>query len=377
MKKILFIIPPSFDIKDYSCNIHNKAPVFTTPYGVLSILSYLKSHSKYKVNARILDLNLEVYKCYELGSDINTIIATLIKKEILDFNPNIIGIAALFNICYPYLEIISKSVSDLKINTPLLIGGGVATNLYTEVLEEFSRIDAACYAEGERPVCELIDAENEYEYLEASTAWITRKKIKENRLPEALYVENLDDIPFLDYDIIDIDQYQGRAFSTMYREKKNRELSIHTSRGCPFNCVFCANGSVHGKIIRYMSIERVLQDIEKMVKDYEVNVLLIEDDHFLSNKSRAKAILEVVSALNIRLEFPNGLAVYAIDDEIANLLKKAGTVTATLAVESGSDYVLKNIIEKPLKVNMIQKVVTSLRKNNIKYTWFFCIRTTR
>jgi anaerobic magnesium-protoporphyrin IX monomethyl ester cyclase len=374
MKKIMFIIPPCFDVEDYNTDIHNKAPVFTVPYGTLSILAYLKKNSKETVDVKILDLNLELYKTYDNGENIFTEIKSLIKKELGEFNADVIGIAALFNLCYPYLKVISEVAREVSENIPIVIGGGIATNLYKEVLNDFPCIDAACYAEGEKPVCSLFNTNNIYTYLEECDAgWITRGKLNRGWIPKADYVEDLDEIPFFDYNIIDINQYQGRSFSVMCRKNHNRELSIHTSRGCPFNCVFCANGSVHGKVIRYMSVERVVQDITKMVTEYNVNVLLIEDDHFLSDKIRAKKILEAISTLKIRLEFPNGLAVYAIDDEIASLLKKAGTVTATLAVESGSNYVLKNVINKPLQTWMVEKAVNCLRNEGINVHGFFVV----
>lgn len=122
-----------------------------------------------------------------------------------------------------------------------------------------------------------------------------------------------------------------------------------------------------------MSVERVIQDVEILVKEKKINVLLIEDDHFLSNKARAKEILNKLRRFNIRLEFPNGLAVYAIDKEIAYLLKEAGTVTATLAVESGSDFVLKDVINKPLKVEMVYNAVKYLRENKINVHGFFVL----
>ena len=53
-----------------------------------------------------------------------------------------------------------------------------------------------------------------------------------------------------------------------------------------------------------------------------MTVLLLEDDHFFNDKDRAKQILRELAALGIRVEFPNGVAVYAIDDEVAELFPR-------------------------------------------------------
>ena len=77
--------------------------------------------------------------------------------------------------------------------------------------------------------------------------------------------------------------------------------------------------------------------------------------------------------MEIRVEFPNGVAVYAIDDEVAELFAKAGVSAVALAVESGSDHVLNNIIRKPLKKRLIRPAVEALRKFNVRSHVFIVI----
>lgn len=150
-------------------------------------------------------------------------------------------------------------------------------------------------------------------------------------------------------------------------------MSLMTSRGCPFKCCFCASHSVHGRKIRLMSAQRVMHDMDILIKKYDVNTILIEDDHFLIDRERALVILKGLKERNINIEFTNGLAVYAIDEEIAAALKEAGVKMVTLAVESGSDYVLEKIIHKPLNLSIVTKVVSLLRKVDIYIRAFFIV----
>ena len=122
-----------------------------------------------------------------------------------------------------------------------------------------------------------------------------------------------------------------------------------------------------------MSVEKVIQDVAKMKNDYGATVLLIEDDNFLADKQRAKEILRELEKFQLRIEFPNGLAVYGVDDDIGQLLKSAGVSVVSLAIESGSDHVLKNIIDKPLRVEMINEKVQILRDNGILVHAFIVI----
>jgi anaerobic magnesium-protoporphyrin IX monomethyl ester cyclase len=371
---ILFIIPPYFHIQEYASGSHtSQRPVFTIPYGILSLAAYVKAHSRHDIQLQIIDLNLEAYKFVNSAKDIEKELTTLIKDRMLNFAPDIVGISALFNTCYNQLELISTAVKAVNNDVLLVVGGGLATNLYHEILSNFKFIDACCYGEGEIPFCELVDAENAGEYMNSSVSWITRESLQSLRKPGHVLVQNLDNIPCLDYGLINLNDYQGRSLDKSSLANTLREISIHTSRGCPFNCVFCANASVHGKKVRYMSVDKVMEEIQTMIHHYNVKILLIEDDHFLDDANRAKDILTRIALLNLKVEFPNGMAVYAVDDEIGKLLKDAGVDMITLAVESGSDHVLKKIIHKPHRVNMIQPAVEILRKNGISIDAFIII----
>lgn len=365
-KNLLFIIPPYFDISNYiSKQLKARVPIFTLPTGLLSIAAYVKAHSKYDVQVEILDLNREAYKICDTSTDIKAEIKNIIKERVLKFQPDIVGISALFNTCYNYLELISATCKSLNKDILIVMGGGIATNLYVQILKDFPHIYALCFGEGEIPMQQLLDADNRDELFMSSPAWITRNSLKEGHNPQPIFVQDLDEIPFFDYKLMDINEYKGREADKLSESKNGRQLSIYTSRGCPFNCVFCASSSVHGKKVRFMSVEKVIGEVKEMIDSFDMDVLGIEDDHFLADKDRAKEILRTLSEFKLRIEFPNGIAIYAIDEEIGALLKKAGVTTVSLAMESGSEFVLKKIIDKPLKLDMVKGAVDILRKNGI------------
>jgi len=365
-KKILFVIPPYFEIKNYvSKQLKTKEPIFSLPSGVLSMAAYIKAYSKYDVQIEVLDLNRQAFKLCNKTTDIKAGIRNLVKEKMINLQPDIVGISALFDTCYSYLELISAACKNVENKALIVMGGGVATNLYNEILNNFPYINALCFGEGEIPITQLLDAENINAYFTHSLSWITRDSIKEGRSPQGTFVQDLDQIPFFDYNLMDISEYKGREIDKLSSSKNVRQLSIYTSRGCPFNCIFCASSTVHGKKVRFMSVEKVVGEVEKMVKSYNMGVLAIEDDHFLADKKRAKEILRRLSDFHLRIEFPNGMAIYAIDDEVGELLKKAGVTTVSLAMESGSDFVLKKIIDKPLRLDMVKNAVDILKKNDI------------
>lgn len=374
--RILFVIPPYFNIDDYSNDSHSSVlPPFTIPYGILSLDAYLKAKSTRSVVVSILDLNLLLRKAIDEGkvAGFEELFSYSLKHAIDNFNPTIVGISALFNISFRYINRLADLVKKESPECLVIAGGGLPSAAFRQVLEMCPSVDAVCKGEGEIPMTDFVDAEDKNLLLDSHPSWITRQALAQGKIPGHTFVQDLDEIPMLSYEGIDLEDYNNRSIDKRYVGQKKREMAIHTSRGCPFLCVFCSNPSLHGRKVRAMSVARVVHEVKMMKDRYGLTVLLIEDDHFFFNQERAKQILSDLIPLAIRIEFPNGVAVYGIDEQVAELFSKAGVSTVALAVESGSDYVLNKIIKKPLKVNMVKKKVEMLRQYDIQCHVFIVI----
>lgn len=374
-ERILFVIPPYFNADDYGATNHaNVLPPFTIPYGVLSLSAYLQCKC---AGVKVFVLDLNVYLKNFIGSqspnNLEECFENLLRQHVEEFSPSVVAISALFNVSFLYIERFASIIKKLQPECITVVGGGLPSAAYKEVLELCPSVDAACKGEGEIPLSDLLCASDKVNLFDIHPSWITRQGLATGKIPQHTFVQNLDVIPILDYDLIDLTNYNQRSIDKRYSNENKREMSIHTSRGCPFSCVFCANPALHGKTVRAMSVKRVISEVLYMKEQHDMTVLLIEDDHFFFNKDRAKEILREISGLGVRIEFPNGIAVYAIDDEVAKLLNEAGTSTVALAVESGSDYVLKNIINKPLNTKIIKQKVKILRARGVQCHAFIVI----
>lgn len=368
-KRILFVIPPYFNIDDF-LNKHraNVLPAFTVPYGVLSLDAYLREKCETEVETHVLDLNIclkAVVDSKETDVDCIGLFSAQVMEQVKKFKPDIVGISALFNSSFRYMGHLADSVKKTGSTAIIVAGGGLPSAAFQKTLELCPSIDAICKGEGEIPLKELVDASNFWSLLETHVSWITRKGIENGKIPAHTFVQDLDEIPVLNYEMVDLDNYNSRSIDKRFIDQPRREMAIHTSRGCPFLCVFCSNPSLHGRDVRMMSIEKVIDEVRRMKDQFGMTVLMIEDDHFFHDVNRAKEILRRVIDLKSRIEFPNGVAVYAIDDEVAMLFQQAGVSTVALAVESGSDYVLNHIIKKPLKKRLIRPAVEALRRHGV------------
>ncbi|MBI4707677.1 MAG: B12-binding domain-containing radical SAM protein [Candidatus Omnitrophica bacterium] len=374
MDKILFIVPPHIKFDDfinpfYNARIVQKkygnyGSVLTDmPLGVMAISSYLKKNTI--VETVLIDFNIVLNKLegFEFNSFRDFFYTFLSSPKWADYAPSIIGISALFTPSYRNVLDIAQCCRDIFPDAVITAGGSVPTNMHEEIFRESSCFNALCYGEGERPMLYLIQAGDKLRHFEENSSWITRRKVESGQSFQHDFIETLDEIPFYDYDICEIDEYGLNPAITAYAgvDEKRQNFHVMTSRGCPNRCCFCASHTVHGRKMRYYSIDRIREDFIRLRDRYGAKTLVFQDDHFMANKQRAFEIIDIVKELQITAVFQNGLALYALDRKMLEALKSAGVNQLLLSVESGSDRVLKEIMHKPLNLSIVKRVADDCR----------------
>ena len=253
----------------------------------------------------------------------------------------------------------------------LVLGGGnIPTNDYQYIYQDFKceYFDALCYGEGERPFKDLILAKDRKKFLDRSVHWITAEKLKKEQpfFPQHDFIEDLDEIPFFDYDLCDIVRHSIDPVTTAFHNVEDQfGFHIMTSRGCPFLCTFCASHKTHGRKMRYHSVERVKEDLTKLKENYGAETVVFQDDHFMGDKERVYQILKVLGELNLGSLYQNGLTLYALDRPMLEAFYAAGVRHLVLPVESGSEKVLKKQMRKPLKLHISVRVAKDCREMGI------------
>ncbi len=376
-KRCVFVVPPCVD-KGFFGEKDADAVFFSRirkelPLGALTLATYVKEYSD--ASTEVLDLNLIVASEYESGNiksiegAINTIKSTI--KKLGHKRYQYAGISAIFNPTFGWLDIISRCLSDTFPGIIIVAGGGIPTNLPKDVFESCPCIDFISYGEGEISILGLINSDNPDKYASESISIYTRKKIMEGWEASFELIEDLDEIPPLDFSMLDIKKYDHHS-----RPQSDIEIvaaPLMFSRGCPFNCCFCASHSVHGKRVRWNSMERIESDLREVVSKYHVNAVEVWDDNFFVDKDKAVRLMGLFKELHLFVDFSNSLPVYQIDDTIASMLKEGGIEVVSLAIESGNPRVLKDIIHKPLKLEMVPKAIDILRKYDFYIQGLFVI----
>jgi radical SAM superfamily enzyme YgiQ (UPF0313 family) len=186
-------------------------------------------------------------------------------------------------------------------------------------------------------------------------------------------IADLDVVGMPSWDLIDPNDYPYAPIGAFSR--KTPLTSISTTRGCPYSCTFCANNTIMGRKVRARSSEIVLKEMELLHDKYGVREFQIIDDNFTSRKELTLGVCKgiIERKWDISLSFPNGVRLSTLDEEILNLLEKAGCYSLGLGIESGSPRTLKNM-KKAQSVDEIREKVNLIHHvTNIRTTGFFII----
>jgi anaerobic magnesium-protoporphyrin IX monomethyl ester cyclase len=384
LQTVLFVVPPYLEFKDFVDPPGNSSRVvkndgrnygnLTTdmPLGILSLSAYLKVYAQ-PVRTALIDYNVVLNETavFTYGSYYSFFLDHLIgERDRLANAPDIIGISALFTPSYYAMLDLARACREVFPHALLIGGGGIPAAMYRQIFSDAPQgFDALCYGEGERPLLGLVKAADKQQLLASHPSWMTPDKAFSGGDFAHDFIADLDEIPFYDYSLCEGRNSVNPAFPT-YGLNQRREAGFHvmTSRGCPFKCIFCASHRVHGRKMRYYSLQRVREDFTRLRDEYGADTVVFQDDHLMGDTKRAYEIIQMVADLGLKAIFQNSLTLYALDRRMLEAIARVGSQQLVLSVESGSARVLKEVMRKPLKLSMIKRVVDDCRDLGI-YTY--------
>jgi radical SAM superfamily enzyme YgiQ (UPF0313 family) len=207
-----------------------------------------------------------------------------------------------------------------------------------------SCFDLGVIGEGEITFFEIVksllkNGRLDYDDLESVDGLIFFKDGLIHKTKPRQSVMPLDSVPLPAIDLLNKDYFKHAMLTTF--GEFGRHGVLLTSRGCPYDCVFCSTSLFWDKI-RFHSPEYVMKQIAELVNDYGVTHIQIWDDLFVANKKRFKEIVHLFekSDLKGRVQFNCQPRVNLINDEICDLLKRMDCNLVLFGFESGSDRML-------------------------------------
>jgi len=232
-------------------------------------------------------------------------------------------VTSLMTYWYPGVKKVVEMVRKVLPDVPV-ITGGVYASLLPEHIESVVQPDYNITGPAELKLLELLSK-------------LTGFSGGNNRLPAAI-----DDYPLPAFDLINHPDY----------------LLMMTSRGCPYNCSFCAQNQI-SMPFRQRSVAAVLEEFRNHYRQYQLRDFAFYDDALFLRKDRhIKPILEglIKSRLPIRLHSPNGLFARDIDKELAALMYNSRFMTVRLSFETSNEDRRQDMYSKVSNDDMIQAV---------------------
>ncbi len=341
------------------------------PLGLVSLAAFLEKEG-YELN--ILDVATEGY--YNVVPDGEYVTYGLgeedIKKRIKEFNPDIVGVSCIFSTQSDNAIKIFRIAKEINPKILTLTGGSHPTYSAEETLAN-KNVDYVILGESELPALQLLNALNSDGELSqiGGLAFRDQKtgEIKINRNQQ--YISDLNELPLPAYHLLNMERYfQINVPQNPYPLGK-RVAQLVTSRGCSARCVFCTTTNFWGNRYRGRSTEHVLMELRYLKEKYNIDEIQFTDDNLTLNKKRALEILEALKEMDLKWCLPQGVAVWALDEELLEKMKESGCYQLTFAIESGNQYVLSKLIKKPLILDKVKPLVKKANELDIQLHAFF------
>lgn len=357
IRKVMLIQPPAFtNLRKDDCHPY-------PPLGLAYLAAYLERHG---LEVRILDAFVEGWEIEEPVRQDRIRVGLPfeeVERRVRDFGPDLVGVASTFTVQSRNAHRIYELVKRVGREIVTVAGGNHATATAEETLLD-RNLDFVVLGEGEVALYEIIQAIQSGGDLHAVRAIGFRDGQSVVVSRERNFVENLDVLPFPARHLLPMERYFRIGISHGGYLRGARYTPLLTSRGCPARCTFCTVSIVSGRRYRYRSPTNVVDELEQLVRDYEIEEILFEDDNLTLNVKRAEALFDrmIEAKLDLIWNTPNGVAAFALTPSLMEKMKGAGCYRINLAIESGNEEVLKNIIKKPLKLERVPPLVQHARK---------------
>lgn len=231
-------------------------------------------------------------------------------------------------------------------------------------LKKDRRIKAALIGEGESSFPKFLDqCEGNENGADADIKGLIRRegeKVISNG--DMAIEEDLDQLPFPCYTVFDsiasgLDNYP-----------------LLTSRGCPYQCLYCSVGLISGRRWRKRGVGDIIKELKAARERFGFGHFFIIDDNFTLEKDRATQFCQalIASGLDLRWTLPNGIRADRLDEELIKQMKSSGCEAVSFGIESADPEVFKNI-GKGETLEEISRAIELCHRYNLRVSGKFII----
>ncbi len=288
-----------------------------------------------------------------------------VKMTIAAMNPG----AVIWSTGTPSIEGDLQLASRIKDWCPAahtVVFGTHVSALDRECLQSAPGLDIIVRNEPEATVSELVRALSEAKGIDGIDGITYRDEpggIVRN--PDRPFIENLDDLPFPAWHLLDREPYRlplkGRPF-----------LMVAPLRGCPFHCSFCTCHTYYGARLRTRPVESVIAEIVHDQERFGISDFFFWAETFVVNKEYVRRLCRAMLERDVRVSWTANSRVDTVDEDLLSLMAEAGCWMISFGIESASQAVLDQS-DKGTRVADAVAAVQHARKAGIKTVGHFIL----
>ncbi len=356
--KILLIDPPYNVFTGYATRYF--------PMGLCSVAAALRSaghdvgvlHVDAMEGGNDLDFSDEYHRLetYLRGiQDHAHAIWSRIEGVLREVRPNLIGLTSMtmtFGSTVRTAELAKRLLPDV----PVIVGGAHAKDWPAMTLAS-AAVDYCLGGEAEETVLALISAlENGATRLESIPGLGYRVDGKAVLNPAGRPPKDLDRFADPARDLL----LHGARYTS------EDMGAIMTSRGCAFRCAFCS----HERVVRFRSVDGVIQEIRRVMDAYGTRQFAFKDDSFSLSRRRTVELCRRLIRENLGINWDCTTRVNLLDPELVDLMMSAGCNTVKLGVETGSPRIM-NAINKGVSLDEVRRAADLLNDRGLFWSAYF------
>ena len=331
-------------------NPYSASPYPVLPLGLAYIAAMLEQN---RITVTVLDAWAERLNHEEFSA------------ALLRIRPDIIGITMTSTMAPAAMDL--ATLAKTAMNVPVVAGGPHASALPRECLAN-PAIDYVVIGEGEITFLNLVRALSNGHPDLASIKGIAYRLNGEIIVNgPADLIADLNGLPMPARHLFPVNKYRTH----LPYGRKTPYMTMITSRGCPYNCIYCSK-SVFGDTYRALSPANVVRELKHLIETYKIREFRFYDDDFTLNVKRAGEICDEIVRQGIKLDWSCTTRVDLVNDELLGKMKRAGCYTISYGVESGDPEVLKKA-NKGYTLADVEKAFRLTRKHGIRILAFFML----
>lgn len=289
-------------------------------------------------------------------------------------NPDIFALT-----CYsPFFHLnasLAQKIKESGCKIPIIAGGPHITIMKEKIAQQYPQFDYLFIGEGEHSLVNFLAAYEKDQDLSKIDGVIYKRNNelivgKPQSIPMTVKITGktvdqesaLDRYPFPARHLLPMKKYRlGTA------DGRNHFTSIHTMRGCPWHCIFCASEALKTTRMAMRSPRSVVDEIKQVQRDYPfiTHVFFTDDVLTLWYEQHFKKICDLIIEEGIKITFESSTRANLVEDEMVAHMAKAGLVRMSMGLESVNTQI-RNTMRKQVKLEDYTRALEIFEKHGVE-----------